>query len=63
MLQTYVGDILVAVNPFQPLSIYGPEIAALYFKAVRSDVDPHLFALADGAYHGMVNNQMAQAGR
>ena len=29
ILQTFIGDILVAVNPYQPLPIYGAEVSVL----------------------------------
>lgn len=27
VLQTFIGDILIAVNPYQALPIYGPEVS------------------------------------
>ncbi|XP_034740905.1 myosin-IIIb isoform X5 [Etheostoma cragini] len=51
---TYVGDILIAVNPFQNLSIYSPQFSKLYHGVKRADNPPHIFATADAAYRGMV---------
>ncbi|KAM8855050.1 LOW QUALITY PROTEIN: myosin-IIIb [Spinachia spinachia] len=51
---TYVGDILIALNPFQNLSIYSPQFSKLYHGAKRADNPPHIFATADAAYRGMV---------
>ncbi|KAK2906094.1 hypothetical protein Q8A73_010037 [Channa argus] len=51
---TYVGDILIALNPFQNLSIYSPQFSKLYHGVKRSDNPPHIFATADAAYQGMV---------
>ncbi|KAI4886741.1 hypothetical protein NFI96_015752 [Prochilodus magdalenae] len=53
-IYTYVGDILIALNPFQGLSIYSPQFSKLYHGAKRSDNPPHIFATADAAYQGMV---------
>ncbi|XP_047011938.2 myosin-IIIb [Ictalurus punctatus] len=53
-IYTYVGDILIAVNPFQALKIYSPQFSKLYHGAKRSDNPPHIFATADAAYQGMV---------
>ncbi|RSH90241.1 Myosin type-2 heavy chain 1 [Saitozyma podzolica] len=46
---TYSGIVLVALNPFSPLSIYGPEIIAAYSGKKKGDLEPHLFAIAEEA--------------
>uniref|UniRef100_A0A3Q2XUB6 non-specific serine/threonine protein kinase n=1 Tax=Hippocampus comes TaxID=109280 RepID=A0A3Q2XUB6_HIPCM len=51
---TYVGDILIALNPFQSLSIYSPQFSKLYHGVKRADNPPHIFATADAAYQSMV---------
>ncbi|TDH06925.1 hypothetical protein EPR50_G00118270 [Perca flavescens] len=51
---TYVGDILIALNPFQNLNIYSPQFSKLYHGVKRADNPPHIFATADAAYRGMV---------
>uniref|UniRef100_A0A8D0GXW8 non-specific serine/threonine protein kinase n=1 Tax=Sphenodon punctatus TaxID=8508 RepID=A0A8D0GXW8_SPHPU len=53
-IYTYVGDILIALNPFQNLSIYSPQFSKLYHGVKRSSNPPHIFASADAAYQGMV---------
>ncbi|XP_030642371.1 myosin-IIIb [Chanos chanos] len=53
-IYTYVGDILIALNPFQSLSIYSPQFSKLYHGEKRSANPPHIFATADAAYQGMV---------
>ncbi|KAK0149076.1 Myosin-IIIb [Merluccius polli] len=53
-IYTYVGDILIALNPFQALSIYSPQFSKLYHGVKRVDNPPHIFAAADAAYQGMV---------
>jgi hypothetical protein len=60
-LQTYVGDILIAVNPFQMLGLYTNQQSALYCNVQsKSDFAPHLFAIADAAYNNMKRNGRAQ---
>ncbi|KAM9305036.1 LOW QUALITY PROTEIN: myosin-IIIb-like [Gastrophryne carolinensis] len=53
-IYTYVGDILIALNPFQSLSIYSPQFSKLYHGVKRASNPPHIFATADAAYQGMV---------
>jgi myosin heavy subunit len=63
LIYTSTGPILIAVNPFQQLSIYADEVAAMYRsvgqgKNLRKDVElapPHVFQIADNAYRNMVN--------
>uniref|UniRef100_A0AAX7V0Q2 non-specific serine/threonine protein kinase n=1 Tax=Astatotilapia calliptera TaxID=8154 RepID=A0AAX7V0Q2_ASTCA len=51
-IYTYVGDTLIAVNPFHTMEIYTPE---MYIGAKRTVNPPHIFAVADTAYQSMVS--------
>ncbi|XP_062335819.1 myosin-IIIa isoform X1 [Osmerus eperlanus] len=53
-IYTYVGDILIAVNPFHKMDIYGSEYTKMYIGAKRTANPPHIFAVADIAYQSMV---------
>ncbi|XP_060048311.1 myosin-IIIa [Erinaceus europaeus] len=50
----YVGDILIALNPFQSLDLYSTEHSKLYVGAKRTANPPHIFAMADLGYQSMV---------
>ncbi|XP_056868851.1 myosin-IIIa isoform X4 [Takifugu flavidus] len=54
-IYTYVGDILIAVNPFHAMEIYAPQHSKLYIGAKRTANPPHIFAVADVAYQSMVS--------
>ena len=50
-LQTYSGNILIAVNPFQPLShLYDDYMMERYKGAPIEGLSPHVFTIADVAY-------------
>ena len=51
---------LIAVNPFQRVSIYGPEIIQAYSGRRRGDLEPHLFAIAEDAYSHMKRDLQGQ---
>ncbi|XP_053118711.1 myosin-IIIa isoform X3 [Hemicordylus capensis] len=53
-IYTYVGDILIAVNPFRNLNLYATQHSKLYIGAKRTANPPHIFAVADIAYQSMV---------
>uniref|UniRef100_A0A8C4RZM5 non-specific serine/threonine protein kinase n=1 Tax=Erpetoichthys calabaricus TaxID=27687 RepID=A0A8C4RZM5_ERPCA len=54
-IYTYVGDILIAVNPFQKMNLYTPQYTRMYIGAKRTANPPHIFAVADIAYQSMVS--------
>ncbi|XP_061876951.1 myosin-IIIa isoform X1 [Entelurus aequoreus] len=54
-IYTYVGDILIAVNPFHQMQIYAPQYSKMYVGAKRTANPPHIFAVADIAYQSMVS--------
>lgn len=54
-IYTYIGDILVALNPFQRLPIYGPATARQYMGPVdKAAIKPHIFYTANNAYRMMM---------
>ncbi|XP_062848358.1 myosin-IIIa [Trichomycterus rosablanca] len=59
-IYTYVGDILIALNPFQTIDLYTQEHMDTYNGAKRNENPPHIFAVADTAYQSMVSNNTDQ---
>ncbi|XP_010073119.1 PREDICTED: unconventional myosin-Vc, partial [Pterocles gutturalis] len=61
LIYTYSGIILVAVNPYKQLPIYGDAIIHAYSGQNMGDMDPHIFAVAEEAYKQMARNNKNQS--
>ncbi|XP_063242383.1 unconventional myosin-IXAa-like isoform X2 [Bacillus rossius redtenbacheri] len=60
-IYTYVGSILIAVNPFKFHPIYNPKYVKLYQnRRLGPELPPHIFAVADAAYHCMLKGRRNQ---
>ncbi|EDQ88898.1 uncharacterized protein MONBRDRAFT_8843 [Monosiga brevicollis MX1] len=61
LIYTYVGDILLAVNPYADLPLYD-NIHSLRYTKVSSKAEhpPHLFAIADAAFTQMMRTRQPQ---
>lgn len=60
-IYTYIGDILVSVNPFTNLGLYTSQHQRCYVAQARSDNPPHIFAVADAAHQALVHQKQNQA--
>ncbi|CCM06099.1 uncharacterized protein FIBRA_08346 [Fibroporia radiculosa] len=59
-IYTYSGIVLIAMNPFQRVTLYGPEIIQAYNGRRRGELEPHLFAIAEDAYTAMSRDGTGQ---
>ncbi|GBP44764.1 Unconventional myosin-Va [Eumeta japonica] len=50
VIYTYCGIVLVAINPYYDLPIYGDETIMAYRGQSMGDLDPHIFAVSEEAY-------------
>ncbi|XP_063421774.1 unconventional myosin-Id-like isoform X2 [Mytilus trossulus] len=52
-LYTYIGEVVVSVNPYKPVDIYNKNYVDEYKGREIYERPPHIFALADSAYKTM----------
>ncbi|CAK9821958.1 Unconventional myosin IC [Anthophora retusa] len=60
LIYTYIGQVLVSVNPYKKLPIYNPEIIQYYHGRNFFEAPPHIFALADTAYQSLLKENLDQ---
>ncbi|KAJ1548826.1 Myosin type-2 heavy chain 1 [Cladochytrium tenue] len=60
-IYTYSGIVLIAMNPFQRLALYSPDIMREYSGKRRGELEPHLFAVAEEAYRTMIKEKKNQS--
>ncbi|XP_047350442.1 neither inactivation nor afterpotential protein C isoform X3 [Vespa velutina] len=57
---TFVGDVLLILNPNEDYDIYGAQDHTKYQCKSRSDNAPHVYSVADSAYQDVLHNEEPQ---
>ncbi|XP_027621748.1 unconventional myosin-Ie isoform X2 [Tupaia chinensis] len=51
---TYIGSVLISVNPFKQMPYFGEKEIEMYQGAAQYENPPHIYALADNMYRNMI---------
>ncbi|XP_027592715.1 unconventional myosin-Ie isoform X2 [Pipra filicauda] len=51
---TYIGSVLISVNPFKQMPYFGEKEIEMYQGAAQYENPPHIYALADSMYRNMI---------
>ncbi|CAI9730947.1 unconventional myosin-Ie-like isoform X1 [Octopus vulgaris] len=54
IIYTYIGPVLISVNPFQQLQIFTDKHVDMYERAASYENPPHIYALTDNMYRNML---------
>ncbi|NXT14371.1 MY18A protein, partial [Prunella fulvescens] len=61
LLHTYAGPTMVIINPLSSPSMYSEKVMHMFKGCRREDTSPHIYAVAQAAYRGMLMSRQDQA--
>ncbi|XP_066139417.1 unconventional myosin IC [Euwallacea fornicatus] len=59
-IYTYIGPVLISVNPYKQLNIYTSADVKAYERKNFFEVPPHVFAITDTAYRSLIEESREQ---
>eukprot|EP00053_Salpingoeca_punica_P010455 m.94058 g.94058 ORF g.94058 m.94058 type:complete len:1214 (-) comp15396_c0_seq1:289-3930(-) len=60
IIYTYIGHVLIAVNPYKQLPLYGPDAIKGYQGKFRHELPPHVYMVAEDAFRTMTAEEESQ---
>ncbi|XP_055520518.1 unconventional myosin-Ib-like [Leucoraja erinacea] len=59
-IYTYIGSVVISINPYKTLPIYGQDKINEYRNSNFYELSPHIYAIADEAYRSLRDRNMDQ---
>ncbi|OIT39679.1 PREDICTED: myosin-2-like [Nicotiana attenuata] len=59
IIYSKAGPVLIAINPFKDIQLYGDEFVTAYRQKLLND--PHVYSIADTAYDRMMEDEISQS--
>ncbi|KAF2078544.1 hypothetical protein CYY_000168 [Polysphondylium violaceum] len=60
-IYTYIGKILIAINPYTSLPIFGKEMISAYYGKSLGMLSPHVYAVAEDSFRDMRIDGVSQS--
>lgn len=60
IIYTFIGPVLISINPFKDLGIYTDKVMESYVGKNRLEVSPHVFAIAEQMYYNLKSYHESQ---
>ncbi|CAD7080323.1 unnamed protein product [Hermetia illucens] len=60
LIYTYIGQVLISVNPYKELPIYTEDDIKEYRRRHFFEAPPHIFAISDNAYRSLMEENRSQ---
>ncbi|XP_071041986.1 unconventional myosin-Ia-like [Parasteatoda tepidariorum] len=59
--KTYIGSVVVSVNPYKKLALYTTEVILAYQRCCTYELPPHIYAAADNCFRSMKDRNVDQS--
>ncbi|EFC44202.1 myosin [Naegleria gruberi] len=60
-IYTFIGEVLISVNPFKHLNIYNEQKLRQYRSHYPFELPPHVYSIAESAYRNLISERVSQS--